>query len=266
MKESEAGAVDFGDLDLSDNQALGKLDHLLDFLEKKWWRLVVMGLDRVPEQGPCLLVGNQGSVLPWQALMLSYSLRTRRVGARKVYTLCDLETHFEPDVAAALREYGFIEWSSANMKELLEKGEVVAIYPEGLAGLKKPFNRRYRLEEYDWTTLLPAVEVGKEARLEIYPVASMGFDEINPMLGNVDLISKLLKLPYFPVTPFFPWLPAPLNLFHLPLDASISILKAATYGNPAGRDELENETKKLSLWLEGETQAELNRQLRHRSL
>ena len=266
MSKSEARALDSDGVELSDNESFGKLDPLLRFLEEKWWRLLFFGQDRVPDEGPCLLVGNQGSVLPWQALMLAYTLRTRTRGPRKVYTLCDLESHFEPQVADSLRELGFMEWSSSNMKTLLERGEVVALFPEGLAGLKKPFSRRYRLEEFDWTMLLPAVEAGKDVNLEVLPVASMGFDEINPMLGNLDLLSRLLKLPYFPVTPFFPWLPAPLNLFHLPVDASINVMKPASFMKPAGRDELETEARRLSLWLEGEIQAELNRQLRHRSL
>ena len=49
----------------------------LNFLYEKWWRVETFGLDRIPENGPCLIVGNQGCVLPWQALMLACALRER---------------------------------------------------------------------------------------------------------------------------------------------------------------------------------------------
>lgn len=128
--------------------------------------------------------------------------------------------------------------------------------------MTKPFSRRYRLEDFDWTMLLPVVESG----VEVYPVSALGFDEINPMLDNFEVLSKLLKMPFYPVTPFFPWLPMPLNLVQLPVEVSMNVLKKADYDKVKSRDDMESVAKKLSFWLEGEIQAELNRMLRHRGL
>lgn len=110
--------------------------------------------------------------------------------------------------------------------------------------------------------LLPVVESG----VEVYPVSALGFDEINPMLDNFEVLSKLLKMPFYPVTPFFPWLPMPLNLVQLPVEVSMNVLKKADYDKVKSRDDMESVAKKLSFWLEGEIQAELNRMLRHRGL
>jgi hypothetical protein len=63
------------------------------------------------------------------------------------------------------------------MKRLISKGELVAIFPEGLEGLSKPFHERYRLQEFDWTRLLPAVEEG----VKIYPLSTVGADEAVPL-------------------------------------------------------------------------------------
>lgn len=250
--------------DSAEFRSLSKVEPILEFLYRHWWRVEFLGLERIPahSEGPCLIVGNQGSVFPWPALMLGHALANRKQGARRLYVLADLESDLDERVRTLLEGLGFLDWSSANMKTLFERGEAVAIFPEGISGLTKPFSRRYRLEDFDWTMLLPVVESG----VEVYPVSALGFDEINPMLDNFEVLSKLLKMPFYPVTPFFPWLPMPLNLVQLPVEVSMNVLKKADYDKVKSRDDMESVAKKLSFMLEGEIQAELNRMLRHRGL
>jgi hypothetical protein len=50
----------------------------------------------------------------------------------------------------------------------------------------------------------------------IFPLATLGCDEAVLILTNFEKAAKFLNLPAFPITPFFPWLPFPLNLASLP--------------------------------------------------
>jgi hypothetical protein len=43
----------------------------------------------------------------------------------------------------------------------------------------------------------------------------VGAEETYPMLGNIAPLARLLGLPYFPMTPTFPWL-GPLGMIPLP--------------------------------------------------
>jgi hypothetical protein len=43
----------------------------------------------------------------------------------------------------------------------------------------------------------------------------VGAEEIYPMIGNLPTLARLLGVPYFPVTPTFPWL-GPLGMIPLP--------------------------------------------------
>ena len=52
-------------------------------------------------------------------------------------------------------------------------------------------------------------------RVPIVPVSIVGAEEIYPILGNARLLARLLGLPYFPLTPTFPWL-GPLGMVPLP--------------------------------------------------
>lgn len=174
--------------------------------------------------------------------------------------MCDLDWIDDERLNAFLVEIGFVPWSSASMKRLFAKGEIVAIFPEGIAGLSKPYSQRYRLQEFDWTRLLPAVEEG----VKVFPLSSLGCDEAVPLIHNAGRLAKFLKMPYFPISPFFPWFPFPLNLASRPISWKMNLMKEAKYEPSSDRDSLEEETKALSRRLEGEIQAQLNRDLRHR--
>jgi hypothetical protein len=47
------------------------------------------------------------------------------------------------------------------------------------------------------------------------PCAIVGAEEIYPMVGNSRPLARLLRLPYFPITPLFPWF-GPLGAVPLP--------------------------------------------------
>jgi 1-acyl-sn-glycerol-3-phosphate acyltransferase len=49
----------------------------------------------------------------------------------------------------------------------------------------------------------------------IVPCAIVGAEEIYPMIGNASRAARLLRLPYFPITPLFPWL-GPIGAVPLP--------------------------------------------------
>src|SRR5262249_3883509 len=90
-----------------------------------------------------------------------------------------------------------------NGERLLRKGEVVAVFPEGVRGMRKPFRERYRLQRFGRGGF---VALALEAGAPIVPVAIVGSEETHPLLGTWRWPAKPLGLPYFPITPTFPWL------------------------------------------------------------
>ena len=243
-----------------DLTSVSRLEPVLAFLFQDWWKVNFMGLDLLPSSGPALIVGNTGGVLPWTALMLLYVLMSRKDKPRQLSILAELSWIDDERLYRELMEIGFVPWSSDNAKQLFASGHLVAVFPEGIAGLCKPYPERNRLRSFDWTKLLPAIE----CNVPIFPLATLGCDESVPVVSNLSGIARILHWPSYPITPFFPWLPFPANLLSLPVKWQMRLLKPCKYQVEGCRDDLENTARQLALFLEGEVQAELNRLLRAR--
>lgn len=243
-----------------DISRLAAVEPFIQFLYKDWWRVQFTGLELLPKEGPAIIVGNSNGLIPWPAFMLMYALMSKD-SPRRLTVVADMDWIEDERVHSYLVQLGFVPWSSTNLKYLISKGELVAIFPEGLPATGKPFSERYRVREFDWTRLLPAIEAG----VAIYPMATIGCDEASPTLFNLENLSKLLNLPSFPITPFFPWFPFPANLGSLPVKWKMSLIKPTAWNEShKDRDALENTAKQHTRYVEGQIQAELNRMLRAR--
>ena len=159
-----------------------------------------------------LLAGNHAGILPWDATMMSIALLREHPLPRYPRFLV-LDWAFQlPWVSTAIRKVGGVVASPYNALRLLEDDQLVAVFPEGVKGTGKPFSERYRLQRFGRGGF---VELALRTGAPIVPVAVVGSEEIYPMLGQSGLAARVLRAPYFPLTPTFPWL-GPLGMVPLP--------------------------------------------------
>jgi 1-acyl-sn-glycerol-3-phosphate acyltransferase len=99
-----------------------------------------------------------------------------------------------------------------NARELLERDELVGVFPEGVKGAAKRFSERYRIGRFGRGGF---VQIALRTGAPLVPVAVVGGEEVHPVVFELTPLARLLRLPIFPVTPTFPWL-GPLGLLPLP--------------------------------------------------
>src|SRR6516162_9630385 len=141
-----------------DVRALARIEPILKFLHDDWWRVNSEGFERLPETGPALIVSNASGVIPWVALMLIYSLMVEKKNCRRVNIVTDMSWIENAGLRTALLEIGFVPWSSDNVKRLLSKGELLAMFPEYPGSVGKSWSMKNRVSEFDWTKFLSAIE------------------------------------------------------------------------------------------------------------
>src|SRR6266536_352832 len=190
----------------------GVINPLLRPLYRDWFRVEVRGIERVPAKGAALVVANHSGTIALDALMLALAVHDEHPDRRHLRLLgADLVFRM-PFVSELARKHGSTLACNPDAERLLGKGELVGVFPEGFKGIGKPYRERYKLQRFGRGGFVSAaLKMG----VPIIPVSIVGSEEIHPMIGNAKLLARLLNLPYFPITPTFPWL-GPLGLVPLP--------------------------------------------------
>ena len=185
---------------------------LLRLLYHDWFRTEVFGIGNVPDTGGGLIVGNHSGTLALDALMLSVALRDQHPADRHLRLLGADLVFRVPLVAELARKAGATVACNPDAERLMSGGQLVGVFPEGFKGIGKRYADRYKLQRFGRGGFVSAA---LRTGTPIVPVAIVGAEEIYPILVDLKPLARLLGIPYFPVTPTFPWL-GPLGLMPLP--------------------------------------------------
>ena len=176
---------------------------LLEFLYARYFRVRMLGIENVPLSGPALLVANHSGGLPYDGALLIYGIFRNHPSHRRLRTLVANFAFHSSWMSPVVRRIGGVRAASGHAKALLNAGELVGVFPEGLRGVGKLYRERYRLERFGRGGF---ARLAKETGAPIIPIAIVGAEEIHPVLARWQWLARRLELPYFPVTPTFPWL------------------------------------------------------------
>ncbi|WP_344363406.1 lysophospholipid acyltransferase family protein [Streptomyces gobitricini] len=199
---------------------------LLRPLYEKYFRVEVKGIENIPSEGGALVVANHSGVLPLDGLMMQVAVHDNHPAGRHLRLLAADLVFMLPVVNELARKAGHTLACAEDAERLLQRGEVVGVMPEGFKGIGKPFSERYKLQRFGRGGF---VSTALRAGAPIVPCSIVGAEEIYPMIGNVKTLARVLGIPYFPVTPTFPWL-GPLGALPLPTKWTIQ------FGEPIPTD------------------------------
>jgi 1-acyl-sn-glycerol-3-phosphate acyltransferase len=208
---------------------------LFEFLYTMWWRVEAQDVEHVPAEGPALIVSNHSGVLPWDGIMINLAIRHHHPARRECRMLALDMFALLPFLAPMLAQTGAVRASQENGERLLRRGELVGVFPEGVKGVGKPFKQRYRLARFGRGGF---VRLALRTGAPMVPCAVVGAEEVHPMIASANWVGKPLGLPYWPLTPTFPWL-GPLGVIPLPSKWSIDFadpIPVDSYGPDAADD------------------------------
>ncbi len=173
---------------------------LLSFFADHYWRIAIEGLEHVPAEGAVLLAANHSGAVPADAAMLAAILAKRHPARRRLRVLYDRFVDQLPLLPTFYRRFGAVPASLRNAEALLERGEAVGMFPEGVHGLEKTWQERYQLRPFRSGTARLALRTGTP----IVPVAIVGAEEAYPVIARLYRAGALVGVPWIPVTPLFP--------------------------------------------------------------
>lgn len=182
----------------STENPLGELSRQLFY--HVWWRVDVLGLERIPRRGRVLvLVNRSGAMLPYEAFMVAEAVeRSGAAVGRTAHPLVDESLLALPVVGGLLEGLGGEPNDPERLRAHLEADRAVVAFPEGPDAVAKPWSRRYRLANF---ARGPLFRMAIETGTPIVPVAVIGSEEVHPVLARVETLGRAIGLPALPITP-----------------------------------------------------------------
>ncbi len=190
-------------------------------LYRAWFRVRSQGHEHLPREGAAVLAANHGGLLPFDGAMGVIDVLLHTDPPRLVRSMVDRWAGSLPWINVFFARVGQVVGTRENFTDLLDDGQLVLVFPEGIEGIRKPVTQRYRLQGFH----VGFVEQALRARVPIVPTAFIGSDDQAPILYDMKSLARRLGLPVLPITPTFPWL-GPLGLLPYPVSYRI------VYGEP----------------------------------
>ncbi len=172
-----------------------------------YFRAQMLGDRHIPETGPVIIAPNHsGNAMPYDAIVLDYLL-WRKAGFDRS-SKC--RSVFTPALTAApwMRPYGIDNWwrrvggvdmTFGNFEALLRRGHRVIYYPEGVPGIGKGFNKRYRLQHFHTSFVV----LGAKLDVPVNLVSIVNAEWLNPLSLSSNRLNRLserwLKIPFLPM-------------------------------------------------------------------
>jgi 1-acyl-sn-glycerol-3-phosphate acyltransferase len=231
MRALEPDGDAFGfDLELTE-----RLTGIALWFYRKYWRVETEGVRNVPARGRALLAANHAGIVPYDGAMIRTAILAEHPHPRHARMLVVDWAFAVPFTNMLLTKTGNVLAHPDNATALLERDELVGVFPEGVKGASKPYRQRYQVRRMGRGGF---VQVALRTGAPIIPVAVVGSEEVHPVIADLEPIARFFGLPTLPITPTFPWLGL-LGLVPLPSKWLIAFGKpihVSHYGPDAASD------------------------------
>ncbi|PAV27026.1 1-acyl-sn-glycerol-3-phosphate acyltransferase [Tamilnaduibacter salinus] len=164
-------------------------------LYEKYFRVEADGVDRVPSEGPVLIVANHSGQLPLDGLMIGIALASREKEPRVPRAMIERFFPTVPWLGNVLNQVGAVLGDPVNCAKMLANNEAVIVFPEGVRGSGKLYRDRYQLKRFGNGFMHLAMKY----KAPIVPVGVVGCEETIPAIANIKPLANTLGVPYVPV-------------------------------------------------------------------
>ncbi len=171
------------------------------FAYNSWFRAETFDIDRIPTKGPAIIVPNHSGQLPLDGMLIAVACVTQMENPRLPRAMVEKWFPTLPVVSLIFARAGQVPGFIENAEKLLSNEELLMIFPEGIRGSGKTWEKRYQLQRFTPGFL----ELSIRFNAPIIPTAVIGGEEQAPSFVDYKPLADLTGMPYFPITPTFPW-------------------------------------------------------------
>lgn len=168
----------------------------------------VHGKEHVQDK-PYMVVSNHTGQVPIDGMLICTAFATEIESPRILRPLVDRFLTSLPFLGRWSSEGGAVLGDRHNCLNLLNRGESVLIFPEGVKGIAKSTKDHYKLQPFTRGFLRMALA----SNAEILPLAVVGAEEFFPYVLHIKKLARFLKVPALPLSANLIPLPSPIDIY-----------------------------------------------------
>ena len=168
---------------------------LFKTLYDHYFRVETSGLENIPKDGPCLIVANHSGQIPLDGTLIGVAMEMNEYAPRAPRAMIERFFPTVPFIGNFLNSVGAVIGDPLNCAKMLERGEAVIVFPEGIRGSGKIYNKRYQLQKFGNGFMHLAMKYNAP----VIPVGVVGCEETIPAIANLKSVARFLRIPYVPI-------------------------------------------------------------------
>lgn len=175
---------------------------------KNYFKVRLYGQENV-ENKQYMVISNHTGQIALDGLMIGTAFATEVEPPRILRPMVERFFTNLPFINKWASECGSVLGDRENCLNLLERGESLLIFPEGVRGVSKSTSEFYQVQEFTRGFYRMALK----SNVEILPIAVVGAEEVFPYVYQARGLAKKLGLPALPLSAnYFP-LPSPMDIY-----------------------------------------------------
>ena len=176
-------------------------------LYRSYFKVRVFGQENIVDR-PYIVVSNHTGQLPIDAMLLTMAFAMDVSPPRVLRAMVERFLAQFPFLGDLTAQAGSILGDRSNCEFLIENGESILVFPEGVRGISKSTKDHYKLQPFS----LGFYRIALQKKTPILPISVIGAEEMFPFVFHSRKLAKLLKVPALPLTAnLFP-LPSPIDI------------------------------------------------------
>ena len=157
-----------------------------------YFRADVSGLDRIPAEGPVLLVGNHsGGTMIADTFVLAQAFYDHFGPDRRFHQLAHDLVFRVPGLRTLVQRYGTVPASRSNMRRALNRDSALLVYP---GGDEETFRPSWETSNVDFAGRSGFIHLALDLGVPVVPVVALGGQETGLFLGRGRRVAGALSL------------------------------------------------------------------------
>ncbi len=202
-------------------------------LYRSYFKVRVFGAENVQDHS-YIVTSNHTGQIPLDGMLITIAFLLEVSPPRVLRAMVERFMAQLPFVGDFTAQTGSILGDRANCSFLIDHGESILVFPEGVRGISKNTPDYYKLRNFSEGFY----RIALQKKTPILPVCVIGAEEMFPFVFHSKRLAKILKVPAIPLTAnLFP-LPSPIDIYigkeipipaHLEAEASDKDIKENVY-------------------------------------